>query len=76
MLWLVGSVFYFNMESECEIMIPVSQEEVKYLTSHGVQFGEHGISSTKTRYKKYFVTETERNMRLLEKFRKQTQYAK
>ena len=47
--------------------------EVKYLVSKGVKFGENGISATRAknrRAKTWYLTESRRNMSLLNNFRK------
>ena len=47
-------------------------EEVKYLLSKGVKFGDGGISATSSRHSghTYRLCETKRNMNLLDKYRK------
>lgn len=52
-------------------MIKITKTEMQHLTSHGVNMGNDGISHTTARHRRtYYLTESSRNMRKLEKYRK------
>ena len=54
-------------------MIVITKKEKDYLESQGCVFG-HDIHKTRTRYKKYFLTETNKNIELLNRFREESKY--
>ena len=63
---------YKTKEGICIITL-YNYKEVKYLLSKGVKFGENGISATRAknrRAKTWYLTESRRNMSLLNNFRK------
>lgn len=53
-------------------MVNVSKKEMEFLVKNGVGFGEHGIVATTSKHsgRNYYLTESKRNITLLEKFRK------
>lgn len=50
-------------------MVRISKDELKYLLSKGVKWKNNGISHTYTKHHHYYLTESQRNMALLEKYR-------
>lgn len=53
-------------------MVKISRNEMLYMQSHGVPFGENGISHTNGNHRRsYYVTETQRCMWLLNDYRNQ-----
>lgn len=55
---------------EVIFIIVISKEEALQLNKKGVPFGVDGMSTTKTRHKKYYLTELKKNLELLKKIRK------
>ena len=52
------------------IIIPITKDEAQALNAvYGVNFGDYGISVTRTRYKKFYMTESMRNMRAISEIR-------
>lgn len=52
------------------ILIKISKQEANILNKEfGVNFGAYGIYHTYTRYKKYYLCETSKNLKLLNKIR-------
>lgn len=52
------------------IILKITKTEMEYLTSKGVPMGYNGISHTVARGRRtYYMTESKRNLRLLEKYR-------
>lgn len=49
-------------------MVVINKDEKNYLESQGCVFGRD-IHKTRTRYKKYFMTESPKNKKLLSEFR-------
>ena len=54
-------------------MVVITKKERDYLESQGRVFGKD-IHKTRTRYKKYFLTESNKNMELLNRFREESKY--
>lgn len=50
-------------------MIKITKDEMNYLVSNGVKWGENGISHTYTKYHHYYMTESQKNIRLLKNYR-------
>lgn len=45
------------------IIIPITKDEAQRLNKeYGVKFGSYGISSTHTKHKKFFLTESKNNL--------------
>ena len=53
-------------------MIKISKFEAKELNKMGVRYGENGISHTHGHNKNYFLTESKKNISLLDKLRKES----
>ena len=55
------------------LIIKIDKNEMKYLTSKGVRFGEDGISSTVGfgKKKKYYMCESYNNRKLHTKYQKE-----
>lgn len=51
-------------------MVGITKEEMFYLTSKGVNFGENGISRTHTHHPHYYMCENKRNKKLLNEYRR------
>jgi hypothetical protein len=52
-------------------LILISKEIAHKLhNEYGVRFGENGISTSKTKYKKYYLCESSRNLGLLKRLNK------
>lgn len=50
------------------IIILVNKESALILNKkYGIKFGENGLKKTNTSHKKYYLTETKNNLRLLAK---------
>ena len=59
------------LENEDKNLIQISKETAHKLHNNfGVPFGENGISTTKTRYKKYYLCESTRNLNKLKQLEK------
>lgn len=50
-------------------MIRITKAERDYLVTHGIKCGENGVSRTYTRYKHYYLAETNKNLQTLAKCR-------
>lgn len=50
-------------------MIKITKDEMNYLINNGVKWGENGISHTYTKYHHYYMTESQKNLRLLKTYR-------
>lgn len=50
-------------------MIQISKEAAQYLTSHGVNYGENGISRTHGHHKHYYMCACEDNTDLLNEWK-------
>ena len=51
-------------------IIPITKDEAQRLNKDfGVKFGDYGISSTRTKHKKFFLTEDKRNISALNEIR-------
>ena len=58
------------LEKEWIKLIPIEKDEAQILNKvYGVNFGSYGISHTYTRYKKYFLCESKKNLDALKKVR-------
>lgn len=54
-------------------LIKISKQEMLYLKSKGVRFGENGITHTTARHRRtYYVTESKKCMNLLNEYRNKT----
>ena len=52
------------------VIIPITKDEAQKLNKeYGVKFGDYGISSTHTKYKKYFLTESKSNLNAINEVR-------
>lgn len=52
-------------------LIKITKDEMEYLCSSGVKFGEYGISHTNSCHRRtYYLTESGKNLALLDKYRK------
>ena len=64
--------FYYkkiHKEREWLVILEIKKNEAFLLNSMGVPFGENGISTSKTRHKKYYICENKKNMKLLSKIK-------
>lgn len=50
-------------------MIKITKDEMQYLISVGVKWGENGISHTYSKYHHYYMTENQKNIKLLANYR-------
>ncbi len=51
-------------------MIKISKQEMIYLESNGIRFGENGITHTTARHRRtYYLTESRKCMDILNKYR-------
>ncbi len=54
-------------------MIKISKQEMLYLKSKGIRFGENGMTHTTARHRRtYYVTESKKCMNLLNEYRNKT----
>lgn len=49
-------------------MLRITEAEKRYLTTHGVGYGENGISHTYSHNQHYYICETPKNKELLKKY--------
>ena len=50
-------------------IVDITKQEAHALHKEGVPFGEGGISHTYTSHRRYFLCESKKNLRLLDKLR-------
>ena len=52
------------------VIIPITKDEAQRLSKdYGVKFGDYGISSTHTKHKNFFLTESRSNLNALNEIR-------
>ena len=50
-------------------MIKITKDEALYMIANGVKWGENGVSHTYAKYHHYYLTESQKNIKLLKNYR-------
>lgn len=50
-------------------IVRITKQEAEYLTQNGVKYGEGGLTSTTGHHKSWYMTESEKCVRLLKEYR-------